>query len=267
MQENGASERLEDISQTVRNRYQRSVFDRIQDYSLPTSQRKREKMLIKCIELGDGVALDHLLREFAQNPQESSLLSSSQLSLSALAHARYAVVASVTLFCRAALDGGLPEVLAYEISDSYIRQLDTLCDPRDILMLFPSAAREYCRVMRDWQIADCRPEIRTCYEYVCLHVHDRITLSDLSKIAGLSQSRLSALFVQELGQSPGAFVRAQKLKYACAILEYFDTPVTYIANLLAFPSPSAFSAQFKAAYGLTPLSYRRKMQKAAAVSL
>lgn len=253
-------EPIEAISQTVRDRYQRNVFDRIQEFGLPKFQREREKILIKCIERGDEASLDQLLVAFAKKSSEPTLLSETQLSLSALAQARYSMVASVTLFCRAAIDGGLPETLAYEISDSYIRQLDSLSDPDEINLLFPSAAKEYCRVIRDWQLEGCRAEIRKCYEYICLHVHDRISLKDLSEVAGLSSSRLSDLFVKELGLRPTTFIRNQKLKYACSILEHFDTPVTYIANLLAFPSPSAFSSQFKATYGITPLAYRRKVR-------
>lgn len=261
MQANSTHEPIKSLSQAVRERYQRNVYDRIQEFAMPKFQREQEKILLKCIESGDVSALDRLLAAFEENSQDPTLLSGTQLSLSALAQSRYAMVASITLFCRAAIDGGLPETLAYEISDSYIRQLDALGDPAEINLLFPSAAKEYCHVMRDWQLVDCRLEIRKCYEYVCLHIHDRIALKDLSEIAHLSQSRLSDLFVLELGLRPSAFIRQQKLKYACTILEHFNTPVTYIANLLAFPSPSAFASQFKAAYEITPLAYRRKMQK------
>ncbi len=261
MAEIADNERLESLSNQVRERYQRNVFDHIEEFTLPASQRDREKILLKCIELGDESAVDQLLSAAAFHNDSPVELSEGQLSLSALAQARYAAVASVTLFCRAAIDGGLPETLAYEISNSYIRQLDSLSEPKDIALLFPSAAKEYCRALRDWQLNECRPEVRKCYEYVCLHVHDRITLADLAKIANLSPSHLSSLFVQELGMSPGAFIRTQKLKYACTILECFNTPVTYIANLLVFPSPSAFSSQFKKAYGITPLTYRRKAQQ------
>lgn len=42
------------------------------------------------------------------------------------------------------------------------------------------------------------------------------------------------------------------------ILELYDMPIATLANLLAFPSASAFAQQFKKLYGVTPGAFQNR---------
>jgi AraC-like DNA-binding protein len=43
-------------------------------------------------------------------------------------------------------------------------------------------------------------------------------------------------------------------------LDNYSPTIATLANLLAFPSPSAFARQFKQQYGLTPTEYQRRKE-------
>ena len=44
------------------------------------------------------------------------------------------------------------------------------------------------------------------------------------------------------------------------LLGFRSPTIATLANLLAFPSPSAFARQFKQQYGLTPTEYQRRKE-------
>ena len=205
----------------------------------------------------NAVLADEFLAR-AYNKQESFRFG--VMSTSSIQQARYATVASVTLFCRTAIDNGLPENLAYSISDSYLLHLDETESIEEIQFLSLSAFREYCQVMQDWRLQSCRKEIKQCCEYILLHIHEPISLTELAELVNFSPNHLSALFLKETSFRPTEYIRAQKLNYARYILDNYSPTIATLANLLAFPSPSAFARQFKQQYGLTPTEYQRRKE-------
>jgi transcriptional regulator GlxA family with amidase domain len=180
------------------------------------------------------------------------------LSDSPLRQARYLFVSAITIYTRAAMDGGVPEEIAYNISDSYIQAADQLTDPDEITLLSVHAMREFTQEVADCNYRSCSPAVRTCCAYIQAHLHDPITLQDLADACRRSRNYVSDLFEKELHQRPMQYIRTQKLQAACNLLETTDLPVADIATTLAFPSHSSFSRYFAAHYGMTPLTYRRR---------
>ncbi|MBQ9643734.1 MAG: helix-turn-helix transcriptional regulator [Lachnospiraceae bacterium] len=165
-------------------------------------------------------------------------------------------ISNVTLCTRAALDGGLPEHIAYSISDCYIRHAIRLTDVKRIQHLNLAAMHDFTCAVHDYLYRDCTPATRQCCEYIMSHMHDPITLTTLSQVCRRSPHYISDSFAKELGMRPMAFIRMKKLEYARAILQSTDLSVTTVSDLLAFPSPSAFITYFRKQYGRTPQQYR-----------
>lgn len=88
-------------------------------------RREGEKHFLSYITLGNPALLKQL---FEHAFQKNTLFELGQLSENALRQARYMMICHVTLCSRAAIEGGLPETLAYYMSDSYIRYLDGQTD-------------------------------------------------------------------------------------------------------------------------------------------
>lgn len=220
-----------------------------------SNRRQSEKEFLNYISLGNVT----LAREFISSMTQGSemILDVGTLSENALLQARFAIVASITLFCRTAIDCGLPEYLAYSISDVYINYLSNARDEKKIYDLFVQAFLEYCQAVQDWHLSSCSPSLKACCEYIFSHLTSRITMKDLGNACGLSPNYVSDLFARELGTRPGNYIRSEKLKYAAHLLSHSTTSVSLIAEFLAFPSASAFSSQFRDKYGVTPHQYRK----------
>ena len=246
--EEKSNNHLKEVTVKIRERYRASTYAQLEETASGDSNRVKEKRFLSFIALGNAVLADEFLAR-AYNKQESFRFG--VMSTSSIQQARYATVASVTLFCRTAIDNGLPENLAYSISDSYLLHLDETESIEEIRFLSLSAFREYCQVMQDWRLQSCRKEIKQCCEYILMHIHEPISLTELAELVNLSPNHLSALFLKET---------SFRLNYARYILDNYSPTIATLANLLAFPSPSAFARQFKQQYGLTPTEYQRRKE-------
>lgn len=237
-----------------RSLYQAS--EKIERAVQTAGQRRIEKEFLGYIALGNIA----LARQFIHTASENGqlILDIGSMSENNLQQARFAVVASITLFCRTALDCGLPETLAYSISDVYIQYLSNTKEEENIYQLFVQAFLEYCQAVQDWRLSGCSPILRTCCEYIMSHLHNRITMTELGRVCALSPNYVSDLFEKELGIRPTVYIRQEKMKYAAYILRHSSISIAALSELLAFPSASAFAAQFREQYGSTPGRYRKK---------
>jgi len=89
---------------------------------------------------------------------------------------------------------------------------------------------------------------------------ERLTESDFNaqtfcKQLGMSRMQLHRKLVALTGLSTTAFIKSQRLKYACTLFQKSDYNVSEIAYACGFNSPSYFSKSFKEAYGKTPLEF------------
>lgn len=225
------------------------------DESFPPPGRRRiEKELFNFISLGNFPLAKQFIDSLTENGQTDFRVGN--LSENSLQQARFAVIASITLFCRTAVDSGLPENLAYSISDVYIQYLGNTRDEESIYHLFIQSFLEYCQAMQNWRLSDCSPQLKICCEYIMGHLYSKITMDDLGRICSLSPNYVSDLFKKELGIRPSIYIRREKVRYAAYLIRNTSMTGSDIAELLAFPSASAFSYQFREMYGCTPRQYR-----------
>lgn len=244
------------IRRKVRHNYQNELIDEQENAAAGTAGRRDgERAFLSHITMGD---MDGLKRYLAVSSTGSYSFSVGNLSDNALAQARYTLVSAVTLYTRAAIDGGLPENLAYPMSDNYIRYADRMTDPQQIHALSFHAMADFCQAVHEWHLTECGPVIRLCCDYILAHLHETISLNDLARVSGLSAHYVSDLFRRETGCAPGSYIRTLKLEQARLLLMKPDLPISQIAQMLAFPSHSSFAGHFRRQYGMTPAAYRRQ---------
>ena len=220
-------------------------------------RREGEKHFLSYITLGNPALLKQL---FEHAFQKNTLFELGQLSENALRQARYMMICHVTLCSRAAIEGGLPETLAYYMSDSYIRYLDGQTDIRRINGLLYPVCLSYAEAVHEWRLSACGEHVRRCCEYIFSNILASVTLTDLSDVCGLTPNYITELFTRELKMSPMRYIRSQKLEYARILLADHSRSVAQIAEHLSFPGHSNFTEQFRRQYGVTPSQYRKGMQ-------
>ena len=87
--------------------------------------------------------------------------------------------------------------------------------------------------------------------------HRKLGLRDMSSRVNLSPWRLAHLFKSETGMSPQRYLTLVRLQRAKTHLETSFLSIQQIAAAVGIPNPSQFTKSFKAAYGMTPVEYRK----------
>lgn len=180
-----------------------------------------------------------------------------QLSDDPLRNAIYHFVTAIAVIGRLCVDGGLGHDEAYTLGDIYIRRADRCTSPDEIIDLFEEMAADYAARMRALRKNNVFSfHIRRCIDYIYEHLHEKLTVSELAEVTGLSPTYLSKLFLKETGATIKDFVLRAKIETTKNMLRYSDFTYLEIALALGFSSQSAFISVFRKYCGMTPKQYR-----------
>ena len=96
-----------------------------------------------------------------------------------------------------------------------------------------------------------------CYEFLLNNPFKRISISELAKKYGISESSLKKCFLTITGSTVGAFHIGIKMNSAKAFIEnYPERAISEIAFKSGYSNQSKFSLAFKKRYGMTPSEYK-----------
>jgi len=237
-------------------------YERDDDVHSMQTRRNYEKASIYYISTGDIVKISEMIHAASVNPGgereiEAKGVIIGDLSENAIIQAQGIFISAVTLCTRAAVDGGLPEIVAYNLSDAYIHKALEIRDSKKISELTGCMVYDFTYEVYSYKYRDCSLLVRKCCEYISRHLHEAITMKTLSELTGRSENYISDMFFKDIHERPTAYIRNTKLIYAKHVLETADIPVAAISDLLAFPSASSFITYFREAFGMTPFQYRK----------
>lgn len=107
--------------------------------------------------------------------------------------------------------------------------------------------------LADWQV-------KRVTAYMCERLEAEIGLDELAGLVGLSRFHFCTAFRKATGRSPYAWLVLQRMAEAKRLLAAApDLPVTEIGLSVGYQTPSAFTAAFRKATGVTPSEYRRRL--------
>ncbi|MBR2363892.1 MAG: helix-turn-helix transcriptional regulator [Lentisphaeria bacterium] len=105
-------------------------------------------------------------------------------------------------------------------------------------------------------------EVIMSQQFIQRNLFQKITLQDLCKEAGCSRTRLCILFRQYTSFSPGDYIIELRHKYAKDLLATAPhMPIKLVASYCGYRNQLYFANDFKKRTGMTPSSYREKIQK------
>lgn len=93
-------------------------------------------------------------------------------------------------------------------------------------------------------------------EHIRLHFHRRVSLGELTRIAGISVAQLERYCKRVFHLTPRQMIQKVRLEHAHRLL-HTDMPITEVALQCGYTDHSAFTRQFKALTGFTPRQYRQ----------
>jgi AraC-like DNA-binding protein len=211
-----------------------------------------ERGIFDAVETGDVQLLKKRLAE-------PTLGHIGKMSNNTLQQERYTFVVFASLLARAAIRGGVEDEMAYSLTDTWCRQMDSMNTIQDINGLSYKMAFDFCqRIASEGKKSGVSHTIQKICSYISTHLHEEICLIDLSALSGLCSRSLSIKFREIFGVSIVDYIHQQKMKEAAHLLRHSDYEIADIADLLNYCSQSYFSKVFHDIYGITPKQYREQ---------
>ena len=171
----------------------------------------------------------------------------------------YMVVSSVTLATRAAIRGGVPPFVCYEISDLFLQKTSKCKSVLELLEIAAKAPERFVMLVHEHQIQNRYGAIiEQCKDYIARNLYKKFTITDMASVLAMNRTYLSQMFSQQTGVTLQAYIRRERLKAAANLLKYSSETVGQIAEYMQFSSPGRFCGYFKEVYQMTPLEYRNK---------
>lgn len=108
-----------------------------------------------------------------------------------------------------------------------------------------------------------KKQINRVIDYIHSHLHQPLSIEELSTQANLSPSHFHRIFSAYIGEPLAKYVTRKRLERAAALLlSDSSTPVMNIAYECGFNSANVFCRNFKRHFNMTAEEYRRKNQSA-----
>lgn len=170
-------------------------------------------------------------------------------------------ITCITSVTRYSISGGLDIETAYQLSDSYIQEVEKLSDPAEIELLNLTAILDFATRVRESKIpVDMSPVIYRALQYIGNHTNQLISVADVADELHLNRSTLSKKFKQELGFNISDYIMRRKLEEAKSLLHFTDKTISEISEYLCFSTQSYFQNVFKKKYGMTPKEFRNQVK-------
>ncbi|GMA65156.1 AraC family transcriptional regulator [Alicyclobacillus fastidiosus] len=103
------------------------------------------------------------------------------------------------------------------------------------------------------------PRVEEVLQLMSQRFSEGISVDMLAKQVGLSASRLSHIFKQQVGESIIECLIKLRLRHASRLLERTTEQISEISDLCGFQSPYYFTRKFREHYGMSPTQYRNNM--------
>ena len=176
--------------------------------------------------------------------------------------AKNIAIVVITLASRAAIKGGMLPEESFSMVDAYISAIEGMENPVKIQAMMRQAEYDYAeRVQRIAEKQTGNILVERTKNYIFQHLHDEITISEISAAIGVNNTYLSSLFHKEEGVTIQQYISREKIRLAENMLRYSSYEVRDISNYLSFCSQSYFGSVFKKQTGLSPAKYRKKYEK------
>lgn len=169
-----------------------------------------------------------------------------------------AVLVCITLFSRAAIEGGLTPEVSYTLTDHYFQSVEACTAITDLVEIAHTMQDDFIQRVHRCRTSSLSQPVRACCEYISLHLEDRLSLSMLARQTGYTENYLSKKFKRETTLTPNEYIRRQRLEQAAFLLRTTQDDVQNISERLQFCSQSYFADHFRRYFGVTPTEYRKQ---------
>lgn len=172
-----------------------------------------------------------------------------------------AVLVCITLFSRAAIEGGLAPEVSYTLTDHYFQSVESCNAISDLAEISHIMQKDFIQRVHRCRTGNLSKPIQTCCDYIGLHLEDELSLALLAQLTGYSEYYLGKKFKRETEQTPSEYIRNLRLQRAALLLRTTGEDVQDISARLQFCSQSYFADSFRKLFGISPTEYRQQKRE------
>lgn len=96
------------------------------------------------------------------------------------------------------------------------------------------------------------PKVAQAVKIFSEHIEEPIQISAVAEALNMSSRSLERSFKRATGQSPLKYYRKMRMSEARQLVLYSRDPITTIAYMVGYASPSAFQRHYRDVYGISP---------------
>lgn len=220
------------------------------EYNKERTTYAYEKALMTAFADGDTDTLNEL-----SNPNIIDHIG--QIACTPFKQLEYTAISGITIFSRAAIEGGANPDEVYNISDLYLQKVSTSTNESELHKILINIKMDLLNCVKFAKECKNRFQyIELCKGYVANNLYKRITLDDIADTIGINKCYLSHQFVKKEGKTLMRYIQEERIRAAQNMLKYSDQSLSVIASYLCFDSQSHFGSVFKKITGDTPSAYR-----------
>lgn len=223
-----------------------STHKEVRDYS---ENYEFEQTFIHALKTGDPILLNNLLKMLSANNK-------TKLSTNELREKKYRLVALITLITRAAITYGCSAGASYRLSDSLIRQLDSIESDKEIPNFIKYLLNEYTLLIQSQASTKQSIIVKQVMDYVQRNLYQKISNQEIANEFDVHPAYLSSLFKKSTGISLRKFINQAKIEESKYLLSKTDISFQEISESLHFSNQSYFCKLFKEETTYTPKEFR-----------
>lgn len=160
---------------------------------------------------------------------------------------------------RAALQGGLPNILGYHLSNKNAVLIEKANNISTLLELNDKIMEEYCLYVNQYSNPKYSHLIKKTLSYIFNNLTQQISLNEIAEYLYTNPAYLSRKFKKETGYSITYFINNEKIKQAKLLIQENKYTLTEISCKVGYNNYTHFAQVFKKLTTLTPKEYKQKL--------
>lgn len=215
-----------------------------------------EQKVLTCIQTGNIHELQLITKDLKKG---SNHIYSKRADIGSLRNMQDISITSNSLALRAALKGGLPVIIGYQLSNAFAVRIERSLSVETLSNLITEINETYCTYVREYANPHYSKVTQKAIDYVLYHMTSHVTVNDIAESLFINPSYLSRVFKEDTGQGLLSFINHEKIKQAILLIQTNQYSLTQISVIIGFNSYNNFAKIFKKIMGESPRDFSKSL--------
>lgn len=225
-----------------------------QEYNVERISYQYELQLLEIVKRGDIEKIEEIFSDIDLNTIYFGKLSNNENE-----QKKIIAIGFVAILCRAIIEVGVNETLAFDFSDQEMRNIFKINDFINFDEYMMRLLYKFTYMVYQKNIRQYSNYTISAIKYINSHLHNRITLNDLANHINISKEYLCRTFKLDTKESINHYINRQKIELSKTYLIQNKLTIKEIAYTLGYSSESYFIQVFKKIMGMTPEKYIKQI--------